>query len=86
MLTGVNLTRHGPRHALTARVEASAVDGRPAVVVRYAADAPLPWRRVRDELRVLDKERLLCVSHAHGPGGARLALPFVLRRVAASTS
>ena len=37
---------------MTAMLSASWADGLPAVAVSYAADAPRPWRWVRDEIRV----------------------------------
>lgn len=68
------------RFAMTAVVAPSRVDGAPSLVLGYGADAPLPWRRVVDEARRLDADRLLCVSLLAAPGGGRGALPFLLTR------
>ena len=55
-LAGMNLLRRDGGLAetlpMTARVEPSVLDRRPALVVSYAADAPVPWRWVRDEIRL----------------------------------
>jgi cholesterol oxidase len=76
-LAGTNRTAAGERLAMRARPAASAIDGRPALVVTYAAAAPLPWRRVRDELRELPDGRLLALSMLDVPLPA-LPLPFLL--------
>lgn len=84
-LAGVNLV--GPPEALEerlpmrARVAPSLLDGRPAIVVTYAADARPPWRWVRDELRSPRAGELLGMSFADLPGLRRLPLPFRLERV-----
>ncbi|MCD9154787.1 hypothetical protein [Aeromicrobium duanguangcaii] len=53
--SGVNLVRRGGGLVETLPMRLSQgislADGRPALVVEYAADAPRPWRWVRDELR-----------------------------------
>lgn len=78
---GTNRLRDGStRLTMTAAVESSRVDGAPALALRYGADAPLPWRHVRDEARALDADRLLCVSLLDVPAGGRGALPFLLTR------
>lgn len=79
-LAGTNLVRGGTRLEMAAGLDASAVDGRPAIVVAYGDAAPLPWRHVRDELRRLDDRRLLAMSLLDVPGGGRGALPFLLTR------
>lgn len=79
-ITGTNVLRGETRLAMALRVADSAVDGRPCGVISYADDAPLPWRHVRDEVRVLDAERLLAMSLLDLPGGGVGALPFLLTR------
>src|SRR3546814_20332727 len=64
--------------------DASWADRRPVAVVSYAADAPRPWRWIRDEVRVLDADTLLGMTFTDGPGVRRLGLPFLLRRSCAS--
>ncbi|MTB89055.1 hypothetical protein H9L21_11210 [Aeromicrobium senzhongii] len=52
---GMNLVWRGGSVAetlpMTLTSGVSLADGKPALVVEYAADAPRPWRWVRDELR-----------------------------------
>ena len=67
----------GTKLAMRARVAPSALDGRPVLLVSYAADAPEPWRRVRDEFRALPDGRLLGMSCVPA-GPATRGLPFVL--------
>jgi cholesterol oxidase len=55
-------------------------DGRPSVVVTYAADGPRPWRWVRDELRVGSDGVLVGMSYVDRPVLRRGGLPFLLRR------
>jgi hypothetical protein len=81
-LTGFNLA--GPAGerttlALRAKQGPSRLDGRPAVIVSYPADAPWPWRRVADELRILPDGTVLGLTFGlplTSPEGA----PFLLRR------
>lgn len=85
LLVGANLVRIGDglaeRLPMTARVEPSLVDGRPALAVSYGADAPLPWRRVRDELRVAPDGTVIGMTLLAVPALGRLGgLPFLLRR------
>lgn len=87
---GENLVRRGG--ALLARVpmreehRASKLDGRPAAVALYGADAPLTLRYVEDELRQLDAESLLGMMTLRIPGLRGVGLPFVLHRVADETA
>lgn len=80
VVRGCNLRRSGGRLVaslpMTARIEASVVDGRRAVVATYAADAPWPWRSVRDELRPVAAGALLGVSF--GLPVLSGGLPFLL--------
>jgi cholesterol oxidase len=58
----------------------SLADGRPALVVTYAAEAPWPWRRVRDELRAApDGAGVVGMTFVDAPGLRRLGgTPFLL--------
>jgi len=83
-LTGVNLLEQdgAMREYLEMRVavEPSCQDGAPALVVTYPSDAPLPWREVRDEFRLLGPGELLGMTVVDRPGGRALGTPFLLRR------
>ena len=61
---------------------ASPMDGRPSVQLHYGAQAPRPWRWVRDELRVLDSHHLLGMTVIDLPGLRGQAFPFLLQRQA----
>jgi hypothetical protein len=82
-LEGENLLRrHGhlvEAIPMTARIEASRVDGRPAIVVTYPPDARWPHRRVTDELRPLGEHTLLGLSFGL-PLAPRDGAPFILHR------
>ena len=87
VLDGRNLLRTGDGAALTpallmrATLGPSLADGRPALVVTYPADAPRPWRWVRDEFRPWDDETLLGMTFVDCAGLRRArATPFILRR------
>ncbi|MFD6893738.1 hypothetical protein ACFWB0_04195 [Rhodococcus sp. NPDC060086] len=71
-----------PREHLPIAValEQSWLDGRPAVTVSYGADAPIPWRWVRDEFRALDERTWLGLTFVGGSWSRRAASPFVLVR------
>lgn len=70
---------HGERRTLPLRgaVGPSRLDGAPAMVVSYPPDAPFPWRRVVDELRILPDGTMLGLTFGLPlmPGA-----PFLLRR------
>lgn len=68
------------REVLPMRVatESSWLDGRPAIVVSYGADGPVPWRWVRDEFRLLDDRTLLGLTFVASPASRIAAAPFVL--------
>jgi len=81
-LTGFNLA--GPRGERTtlplhARIAPSRLDGAPALVVGYGADAPLPWRRVVDDLRLHSDGTIVALTFGL-PLTARDGAPFLLRR------
>lgn len=85
VLHGVNLVREptglSQRLPMTARIGPSLADGRPALVVSYAANAPRPWRWVRDEVRVLDAHTYVGLTFVTLPGLRRLGgTPFLLSR------
>lgn len=61
---------------------ASLIDGWPSALLDYGAQAPRPWRWVRDELRALDDNRLLGMTVIDLPGLRGLAFPFLLERQA----
>lgn len=64
------------------RVElaSSWLDGKPVIVCRYGADAAWPWRRVRDEFRVLSETTWLGMALIDLPGLRRVGWPFLLTR------
>ena len=64
---------------MTARIGASRIDGKPAIIVSYPKDARFPWRRVTDELRPLNDDTLLGLTWGI-PGGPASGTPFLLRR------
>ncbi|WP_181311046.1 hypothetical protein [Nocardioides campestrisoli] len=88
-LAGMNLLRSEDEDALaetlpmTARVEPSLLDGRPAVAVSYAPDAPVPWRWVRDEIRLRPDGSYLGMTLVQRPVLRMLGgTPFLLRSAA----
>lgn len=79
-LAGHNLAGPGGERRtlpLSAAIGPSRTDGAPAVLVRYPADAPWPWRRVVDELRVLPDGTVLGLTFGL-PAGGRGGAPFLL--------
>lgn len=90
VLSGVNLVRPRPGQPggplietlpMTARRGTSLVDGRPAVVISYAADGPRPWRWVRDEVRCDAAGSLVAMTFVDVAGVRRAGgTPFLLRR------
>ena len=64
---------------LRAHIGTSRVDARPALVVKYPADARWPHNRVTDELRPLDDDTLLGLSFGL-PLAPRGGAPFILHR------
>lgn len=81
VLEGENMLRRGgalvPSIPLRAAIEPATLDRRPALVVRYPADARWPWRRVRDELRPLSDGRLIGMTYGL-PGAPPKGGPFLL--------
>lgn len=86
--TATNVVRRAGREveAMTMQVVSgpSQVDGQPGVALHYLPEsgrpAPMPWRWVRDELRVLDDDTWLCMTVINLPLLRRLSFPFLLRR------
>ena len=83
-IAGVNLVRRGADLAevlpMTLAVGTSLSDGRPALVVSYAVDAPRPWRWVRDEIRwTADGSSFVGMTYVDLPGVRRIGgTPFLL--------
>lgn len=81
LLEGENVLRRGgqlvPSIPMRAAIEPATLDGRPALVVRYPADARWPWRGVRDELRALPDGRLIGMTYGL-PGAPPKGGPFLL--------
>lgn len=81
LLEGENVLRRGGQLVasipMRAAIEPATLDGRPALVVRYPADARWPWRGVRDELRPLPDGRLLGMTYGL-PGAPPKGGPFLL--------
>lgn len=80
---GVNLVRRGAGldETLPMRLteDVSLADGKPALVVSYAADAPRPWRWVRDELRAAPDGSVVGMTFVDLPGlRAAGGTPFLL--------
>lgn len=82
-IEGVNLVRRDGALAETLPMSLteglSLADGRPVLVVSYAADAPWPWRWVRDELRAAPQgPGVVAMTFVEIPGLRRLGTPFLL--------
>jgi len=58
----------------------SLVDGQQSIALQYGLKAPLPWRWVVDELRVLDDDTFLCMTVIDLPLLRNFSFPFLLRR------
>jgi hypothetical protein len=85
-LDGQNLLDRGgrlvPSYPMSARVQPSRFDGRPALVVRYPPPAPLLWQQVTDELRPLDGHPGVLVGLTVTSVPVLTAgMPFLLHRV-----
>ncbi len=88
-LDGVNLLRGSGTGgglveylAMSARREPSVLDGGPVVVSTYGSQAPLPWRHVRDEFRLLAPGLLLGMAVFDRPLVRSIGTAFVLETVA----
>jgi hypothetical protein len=60
----------------------SQVDGKSGVALYYGADAPMPWRWVRDELRAVNEHTLLGITVINLPIIRHFGFPFLLKREA----
>jgi hypothetical protein len=86
VLNGANRARAGQVGAVVdsipirARVAPSRMDGRPALVVTYPADARFPWPGVVDELRPFGPDALLGMTFWIPPAPP-VVTPFLLRRL-----
>jgi cholesterol oxidase len=90
-LRGVNLLRRSDGDDelteyldMEAALEPSVLDGAPVLVSTYGADAPLPWRYVRDEFRLLGPGQLLGLAVLDRPVARRIGMPVVLEAIAAA--
>lgn len=85
-LSGMNLLRSGSDLveylAMEAKLEPSVLDGEPVLVSTYGSEAPLPWRHVRDEFRLLSPGVLLGMAVVDRPLIRGTGLAFVLETVA----
>lgn len=68
---------------MEAVLEPSVLDGDPVVVSTYGPQAPLPWRHVRDEFRLLAPGTLLGMAVVDRPLMRNVGTAFVLEKVAA---
>lgn len=82
--TATNILKHNSglieKLSMSCVEQTSLVDGRHGVVLLYGMQAPLPWRWVVDELRVLDENTLLCMTTINLPLIRHFSFPFVLSR------
>ncbi|MEX0621107.1 MAG: GMC family oxidoreductase [Solirubrobacterales bacterium] len=90
-LHGINLLRQNASDTdlisyleMKAIHEPSMLDGAPVLVSTYGQEAPLPWRFVRDEFRLLGRGRLLGMAVVDRPFLRRFGMPFLLEAVADS--
>ncbi|TNC48065.1 hypothetical protein [Mumia zhuanghuii] len=88
---GANLVREASgalREVLPIRASGgrSLADGSAALVVTYGADAPRPWRWVRDELREAPDGTIVGMTYVDLPVLRRAGTPFLLTRVAPTTA
>lgn len=71
------IQRHFPFHITLAD---SAIDGKPAVIVRYTEACPFPWQHIFDEVRQIEPGRLLGMRRIEVRGLQRMPLPYLLVR------
>lgn len=81
--TAVNLVQPAGRLEetlpMTVRLAPSLLDGLEAAVLEYPPSSRLPWRHVRDELRVAGPGLLAGMTVVDLPGLRRVGTPFLLR-------
>ena len=56
----------------------SALDGKPALALIYAADSRFPWPHIVDELRQLERDSFLGMTYVNFGVLRKLAFPFLL--------
>ena len=79
----INVLKSGEeRLPMQVELTSSWLDGKPVLVCRYGPDSPFPWRRVRDEFRVLSETTWLGMTVVDLPGLRRMGWPFLLTREA----
>lgn len=82
--TATNILRKGAGVeeylGMTVVAAPSLIDGKPGVSLRYGAEAPRPWRWVRDELRAVDERTILGVTVIDLPVLRHFCFPFLLVR------
>ena len=77
----INVLKGGAeRLPMQVELTTSWLDGKPVLVCRYGPEAPFPWRRVRDEFRVLSDRTWLGMTLIDLPGLRRTGWPFLLIR------
>ena len=75
----INVLKSGEeRLPMQVELTSSWLDGKPVLVCRYGPDSPFPWRRVRDEFRVLSETTWLGMTLVDLPGLRRTGWPFLL--------
>ena len=82
--TAINLIRSGKdlstRFPMKILQGKSFIDGRDGLLMYYLPNHPILWLLVEDEIRRLDQDTLLGMTHARIPVLGRLVLPFVLKK------
>jgi hypothetical protein len=82
--TAINLVRRGEnlstRFPMKILQGKSFIDGRDGLLMYYLPNHPILWLLVEDEIRRLDQDTLLGMTHARIPVLDRLVLPFVLKK------
>jgi hypothetical protein len=82
--TAINLVRRGEdlstRFPMKIIQGKSFIDGRDGLLMYYLPNHPILWLLVEDEIRRLDENTLLGMTHARIPVLGRLVLPFILKK------
>lgn len=60
--------------------QASYLDRKPGLALRYQKDSPFPWPFILDELRRIDSETVLGMTLADIRPFRRMAFPFILQK------
>ena len=81
--TAINLVRRGEslstRFPMKIIQGKSFIDRRDGLLMYYLPNHPILWLLVEDEIRRLDENTLLGMTHARFPVLGRLVLPFILK-------